>query len=294
MKYSCPACGGHVEMERYNGEALCCPHCTDVVCFEPIRTPAAPPIIAGERGRAGIASGCAVLAGIGSVILGIWWWSSLIDRGGPAEDVRHATASVVQHPVPKAQPAPPPTNSEAIAATPEPDHGGAAYYFGKAACEKALKSPSTAKFSWLGDEHTGWQAYGYEQWKVFGQVDAQNSFGAMLRQNWLAVVKRYGGFYRVVYMRLGDDESGPMPGAAASPIAEPTESEKLAAEILREQRAETKRREADEATLKFHLERAQAGNDISQRRLADIYMQRGYTNTAAAWLRAAATNSPPH
>ena len=69
---------------------------------------------------------------------------------------------------------------------------------------------------------------------------------------------------------------------------EPTATEKLAAQIL----SENRKAAADAATLKFHLERAQAGNEMSQRRLAELYLQRGDTNAATAWLRAASTNAP--
>jgi hypothetical protein len=48
--------------------------------------------------------------------------------------------------------------------------------------EQLLKAPSTAEFPFidakvrkLGGEH------GYETYEIFGQVDAQNSFGAMIR-----------------------------------------------------------------------------------------------------------------
>jgi hypothetical protein len=58
-------------------------------------------------------------------------------------------------------------------------------------------------------------------------------------------------------------------------------------------RAAAKRQSGDAAVLKFHLERALAGDGTSQRRLAELYRARGDTNAAAAWLRAAATNTPP-
>jgi hypothetical protein len=62
-----------------------------------------------------------------------------------------------------------------------------------------------------------------------------------------------------------------------------------------QQKAEAAARKsaADAATLKFHLERANAGNELSQRRLAELYLQRGDTNSAAAWQAAAATNASP-
>jgi hypothetical protein len=46
------------------------------------------------------------------------------------------------------------------------------------------------------------------------------------------------------------------------------------------------------AALKFHLQRARAGDQISQRRLAELYQARGDTNAAAFWRAAAATNAP--
>lgn len=72
------------------------------------------------------------------------------------------------------------------------------------------------------------------------------------------------------------------------PPRELSPSEKLAVQIL----AENRKAAADAATLKFHLERAQAGNESSQRRLVDLYTQRADTNAAAAWQVAATTNSP--
>jgi hypothetical protein len=84
------------------------------------------------------------------------------------------------------------------------------------------------------------------------------------------------------------------------PPHQPTAYEKERAKILAEraQAAAAQRKvTADLATFKFHYDRAQAGNEISQRRLAELYAAgigcEKDTNAAAAWLRAAATNSPP-
>jgi len=77
----------------------------------------------------------------------------------------------------------------------------------------------------------------------------------------------------------------------------PTASEELAAQLMAEQQkeaADKRKAAADAAALKFHLERAAEGDAISQRRLVELYTQRGDTNAAAAWLRAAATNAPPN
>lgn len=76
------------------------------------------------------------------------------------------------------------------------------------------------------------------------------------------------------------------------PPPPPTASEKLAAQI----HAENRKAAADLTTFKFHHERALAGDEISQRRLAQLYLTGSGcekdTNAAAAWLRAAATNAP--
>lgn len=76
-------------------------------------------------------------------------------------------------------------------------------------------------------------------------------------------------------------------------------SEKLAAQILADRQtaaAAQRKTAAAIATFKFHKERAEAGNAGSMQRLAELY-QAGIgceqdTNAAAAWLRAAATNTP--
>jgi hypothetical protein len=53
--------------------------------------------------------------------------------------------------------------------------------------ERALKAPSTAKFS--GATATG----GGNRWTVRGAVDAENSFGAMLRMNYTCTVEHVSG-----------------------------------------------------------------------------------------------------
>ena len=54
----------------------------------------------------------------------------------------------------------------------------------------ALKSPSTAKFC----KYTEMTAtnLGGDRWKVTGYVDAQNSFGAVIRQNWTVTLTLTG------------------------------------------------------------------------------------------------------
>jgi hypothetical protein len=55
------------------------------------------------------------------------------------------------------------------------------------------------------------------------------------------------------------------------------------------QRAEQIRQTSD---FKITRIKAETGDPASQRHLAELYLARGDTNAAAAWLRAAATNTP--
>lgn len=43
MKYSCPSCAGHVEIDSYTNQALTCPHCQQAVQFVPMQ--GQPPVI---------------------------------------------------------------------------------------------------------------------------------------------------------------------------------------------------------------------------------------------------------
>lgn len=56
--------------------------------------------------------------------------------------------------------------------------------------KEQLKAPSTAKFS--GTVSTG----GPTAWQVSGTVDAQNSFGAMLRSTWSCAIRLDGDTWR--------------------------------------------------------------------------------------------------
>jgi len=80
---------------------------------------------------------------------------------------------------------------------------------------------------------------------------------------------------------------GQLPYAAPQPIRSQTATDKLRDQILADQRKSA----SDAAVLKFHLERAAAGNESSQLRLIELYTQRGDTNSAALWRARADTNS---
>lgn len=60
-----------------------------------------------------------------------------------------------------------------------------AFSCAKAIVKSSLKSPSTAKFCWITDATV--THLGNGEYKVTGWVDAQNSFGATLRQNFVVV-----------------------------------------------------------------------------------------------------------
>jgi len=61
--------------------------------------------------------------------------------------------------------------------------------YAQVAVRHQLKSPSTAKFPIGGTcSPTGTPG----QYRVTGQVDAQNSFGAMLRSDWVVVLHKEG------------------------------------------------------------------------------------------------------
>lgn len=65
-----------------------------------------------------------------------------------------------------------------------------AYAEAEAIVSKYLKSPSTAKFPSMSEVNI--KDLGAEGFQVEGYVDAQNSFGAMLRQNWEMVFQFVG------------------------------------------------------------------------------------------------------
>lgn len=53
-----------------------------------------------------------------------------------------------------------------------------------------LKAPSTAKFPWYDDSCV--DSLGNSRYRVTSYVDAQNSFGAMLRSNYICELEYVG------------------------------------------------------------------------------------------------------
>jgi len=85
----------------------------------------------------------------------------------------------------------------------------AAYEEAKSECLRNLKAPSTADFSTYNwSPNTGAKKLTDNTWLSAGYVDAQNSFGAKIRENWTAVVRRDGDRWTVLYLKIGDKEEG--------------------------------------------------------------------------------------
>ncbi len=158
------------------------------------------------------------------------------------------------------------------------NYGREAYYAGRMACEDMLKAPRSAKFSTLGiDKGTGWELYGEDQWRVGGFVDAQNSFGAMLREQWEAVVKKEAAGYRVVYLRLGNQETGQRPSPSTTPETQPARvgpsPEEIAARVAAlKVQEKAKADAAAERVLKHYLDLVAKGDAVAQYEMATRYL----------------------
>lgn len=81
-----------------------------------------------------------------------------------------------------------------------------AYIAAREICKRALKAPSTAKFSTgaIGstDDLDSVAEQSGDSWHASGVVDSQNSFGAMIRSPWSAWVKRVPSGWQVVELSL--------------------------------------------------------------------------------------------
>jgi hypothetical protein len=73
----------------------------------------------------------------------------------------------------------------------EPSEGDAAF-MSQEFVKKNLKAPSTAKFPNPYGRDIDCTKLGNNRFKVVSYVDAENSFGAMIRTNYVAVVKYKG------------------------------------------------------------------------------------------------------
>jgi hypothetical protein len=99
-------------------------------------------------------------------------------------------------------------NPDAYKSQPVEDPGKDAYYSAVAFCRTQLKAPDGARFSVPEmDANTGWRKASANTWEAFGYVDAQNGFGATVRENWSAEVNVRNGKTYLKKFTLGDQET---------------------------------------------------------------------------------------
>lgn len=95
----------------------------------------------------------------------------------------------------------------------QPYNAGAVINVARSLIKKTLKAPSSAKFSDYAN--TDWEKTydnGTKQFYVVsGWVESQNSFGAMLRANYLVCFSSDGRNVLPLFVRLGEDEEGEIP-----------------------------------------------------------------------------------
>jgi len=102
---------------------------------------------------------------------------------------------------PKEDQKPPPTAKE-IAANKFENTKNNVKYNAKRYVDLALKAPSTAKFPYYGDFIAYQTTENNDVWEVTGYVDAQNSFGAMLRSNWYVKIRVSGDNYILLDFKM--------------------------------------------------------------------------------------------
>jgi TPR repeat protein len=147
-----------------------------------------------------------------------------------------------------------------------------AYAMAKESVKSKLSAPSTAKFSSLGfDTEAKAGPYGYHQWLVSGFVDSQNGFGAMLRNNWGAVMVKTDVGWRTAYLQIADNSYGALPIPAPFPLT----PEQLAAQKAA-QRAAAEKLAADkkagyERALKYNQDLADKGDAYGLLRMGERY-----------------------
>jgi hypothetical protein len=81
-------------------------------------------------------------------------------------------------------------HSEDVAKTREPNKIDA-YFMAEQFITKQLKAPSTAKFPYSSDAEISYDET-TKDWTIKSYVDAQNSFGAMIRNNYTVKIKYLG------------------------------------------------------------------------------------------------------
>lgn len=171
----CPDCGTEV-----SDRAVACPKCA---------RPVSPP----KKKKSSFASGCLIVLilmfVVPAIIVGIF-------GAATNSNLQNGSASVAINK----------TNAFSL-----PDEREV-FYMAEDWIKDHLKSPSTAKFSNLHwDKDTGCKWIKKNRFSAMGFVDAQNSFGAMMREKWFAVIEVTPTNYFFPYWELGDQNFGQMP-----------------------------------------------------------------------------------
>ncbi|MCX8512555.1 MAG: hypothetical protein ORN83_12425 [Chthoniobacteraceae bacterium] len=171
---------------------------------------AQPPVIVAEDGFAAYvrkyAFGNPAVSVCAIILLGVVLFAYMINRSAPEPDGERTAVAAKKPPVPTD---PYDTNSsqETPLATSQVLHLAEHYV------KQVLKAPSTAKFSkWVDNYHNKSYDDGITQYYVVqGWVDSQNSFGAMLRNNYTICYSVDLDGSKVCYLNLGGQVYGAMP-----------------------------------------------------------------------------------
>lgn len=186
-----------------------------------------------------------------------WLWSAYLNAPNSAATYTPAARSA---PEPVAVVTPP--------AAPETDFHSM-FYYAKKEVESHLKSPRSAKFDRLDQAQVA--PFGYHQWIVSGVVDAQNSFGVMLRHKWACLMVGSGESWQADYSEIGDEKFGEMPVARAWPLTAKQIAAKEAAAEAAKVALLDKRKAGQMAALKMNQAAADRGDELGLLRMGERY-----------------------
>ena len=156
----CKECG-----EKISKKAEACPHCGN-----PLKK---------KSGSTQIGCGTSIVV----IALSIWFFSNLIND----TSIQDSQVSAPKKTVPSPSPAKQSTNWKN-------QRGNTRYSYTIAQdfVKKQLKAPSTVKWPGTFESKDHVKSIGDQQYQINSWVDSENSFGAMIRNHYTAVVKQTG------------------------------------------------------------------------------------------------------
>lgn len=125
----------------------------------------------------------------------VYFWVTRNDKQASSTIANAERASTLGVDVPESEMARPnPSHASAVAPTPYVPDETEAWVMAQDFVKRALKSPSTADFGGVFEDHQdpNCHALGDASWRCIGWVDAQNSFGAKIRSNFGITIKYKG------------------------------------------------------------------------------------------------------